>query len=163
MTRLLLSALLMASLAGPALAEDQRYAPEQSYNTIQGTLAFADDGTSLTIAGHATGFTPGLTYVSFGYGTGSVPRGTLACLPPQPNNLTAAQMFLGTWLPVGSKVRTLQTTNSGASYTPVGTIGTTSIRWDNAPGSNGALTPARYVLQTCGRLTRSDGNDNQEN
>lgn len=143
-----------ASAAGDAVGA---FAHEHSFNQIQGTIIFTDDGSTLTVNGHATGMTPGLTYVSFIYGTGSFPRGTLACLPPSPNNLTATQMTLGTWLPVNSPVRTLQAAKTGSSYAPLSSFATSSIRYDSNPGAGTAApTPARFWLQTCGRVVTGD-------
>lgn len=135
-------------------------AHEGSFNTIQGAISFSDNGSTLAVSGHATGMTPGLTYVSFIYGTGSFPRGTLACLPPTPNNLTATQMFLGTWLPVNSAVRTLQASKTGSSYASLSQFATSSIRYDSNPAAgNQPPTPARYWLQTCGRAIPVDPGD----
>ena len=133
---------------------------EQSFDTIHGTIAFNDNGSTLTVDGHATGMTPGLTYVSFIYGPTSFARGTLACIPPTPNKLNATQMFLGYWLPVNSPVRTLQASKTGGSYAPLSSFATASIRYDSNPNAAiGTPTPARFWLQTCGRVLPNDGED----
>jgi len=149
--------LALAQAPSVASKSTEAIVHEGSFDTIRGAISFSDNGSTLAVSGHATGMTPGLTYVSFIYGPGSFPRGTLACLPPTPNNLTATQMFLGTWLPVNSAVRTLQATKTGSSYASLAQFATSSIRYDSTPSAgNAPPTPARYWLQTCGRAIPSN-------
>ncbi|MBC5822220.1 MAG: hypothetical protein GIX01_09605 [Candidatus Eremiobacteraeota bacterium] len=85
--------------ADTALSSGAGYGHERPFSPIRARIHFKDDGTTLTVRGEARGMNPSLSYISFIYGTGSVGRGSTACLPPTPNNLTFNQMVLGYWLP----------------------------------------------------------------
>lgn len=128
-------------------------------------MEFIDDGQTLRVYGRAHGMNRNLTYISFVYGNGSVARGSMACLPPTPNNLTFNAMVLGYWLPVGSSDRTLVATKTGMNnmptdYASLTQFSTTSIRYDTTPTQSLAVNqnPGRYYLQTCSGLHESDVN-----
>lgn len=128
------------------------------FSFIYAQVSLVDSGSTLTIIGRGVGFNPALSYTSFFYGAGSVPNGSLACIPPTPNNLTVPQMITAYWLPVGSTRRTLTVVNSGTSYTPLSTIGTMSVRYDSTPtlplSTN--LNPGRFWLNSCGAIRTRD-------
>ncbi len=125
-----------------------------SFSRIHAIVNFNDDGTTMTVAGVGTGFDSALSYTSFFYGTGSVSRGSLACFPPTPNNLTAVQMITAYWLPVGSTRRTLYVQKTGTSYVSLSQVATFSVRYDSTPTlpllTN--LNPGRYWLNSCGKI-----------
>ena len=124
------------------------------FSTLYGRVKFTDDGTTLTVNGTASGFNPGLSYTSFFYGTGSVPRGALACFPPTPNLLTATQMITAYWLPVTGYTRTLHVAKTGTSYLPLAQASTFSIRYDSTPTLplTTNLNPGRFWLDSCGYI-----------
>ena len=124
------------------------------FSNVFAYAEFTDDGTTLTINGRGGGFNPGLSYTSFFYGVGSVPRGALACFPPTPNNLTATQMITGYWLPVGSSNRTLYIQKTGASYVSLPQVATFSVRYDSTPTLplTTNLNPGRFWLDSCGAI-----------
>jgi hypothetical protein len=124
------------------------------FSTVYAFARFTDDGTTLTINGQGGGFNPGLSYTSFFYGTGSVPRGALACFPPTPNLLTAPQMITAYWLPVTGTHRTLYVQKTGLSYVSLTQVSTMSVRYDSTPTLPLAtnLNPGRYWLDSCGLL-----------
>ena len=124
------------------------------FSTVYAVARFTDDGTTLTIKGEGGGFNPGLSYTSFFYGTGSVPRGALACFPPAPNLLTATQMITAYWLPVTGTHRTLYVQKTGVSYVSLTQVATFSVRYDSTPTLPLAtnLNPGRYWLDSCGLL-----------
>ncbi len=126
----------------------------RQFSTIRADVLLIDDGTNLTVNGQGVGFNASLSYTSFFYGTGSVQYGSLACIPPNPNNLTATQMITAYWLPVGSTRRTLTVVKTGASYVPLSAIGTMSVRYDSTPTLPLAtnLNPGRYWLNSCGSI-----------
>ena len=133
----------------------------RQFSTIRANVLLIDDGTNLTVNGQGAGFDASLSYTSFFYGTGSVQYGSLACIPPNPNNLTATQMITAYWLPVGSTRRTLTVVKTGTSYVPLSAIGTMSVRYDSTPTLPLAtnLNPGRYWLNSCGSIySLSDAN-----
>ena len=139
--------------ARPALASSS-VTSIKPFSTIYAQVQIVDNGSTLVISGRGQGFNPTLSYTSFFYGTGSVKRGSLACIPPTPNNLTVPQMITAYWLPVGSARRTLTVVNSGTSYTPLSAIGTMSVRYDSTPTLplNVNLNPGRFWLNSCGSI-----------
>ncbi len=124
---------------------------------LVGTVILTDDpaAKTLTVSGNASGFQKGQSYVSFGYGAGSLPTGPNACVPPNPNNLSPGQMTLGSWSGNGF-TRTLNNVLSGENYAPIAAYGTISIRLDSNPTSNSTeITPARFILQDCASVSRN--------
>ncbi len=128
---------------------------------IEAHIILVDTGTENVYVGVATGMIPGEFYVSLIYDVLSPVDGPSACAPGidpnsgAPGALTDPdQMFIGFWVPVDAPVgtpRTLemhaltsmgpppvfgpeQTVKTGAQYTPIGDIGTMSIR--QAPDFN---------------------------
>ena len=124
----------------------------RQFSTIRADVLLTDDGTTLNVKGVGVGFNATLAYTSFFYGTGSVQNGSLACIPPTPNNLTATQMITAYWLPVGSTRRTLTVVKTGASYAPLSAIATMSVRYDSTPTLplTTNLNPGRFWLNSCG-------------
>jgi hypothetical protein len=129
-----------------------------SFSTVNANVKFADNGTTLTVTGVGSGFTPGLAFVSLVYATPSYTNGALACLPPTPNPFSPPQMFVAYWLPMfGGSERYLQVQKTGTAYVPLTSIDTISVRYDSTPqvGNPAATTqtPGRYFLQSCGDVT----------
>ncbi len=124
----------------------------RQFSTISASVVLTDTGTSLTVKGQGIGFNSTLAYTSFFYGTGSVAVGSLACIPPNPNNLTALQMITAYWLPVGSVRRTLTVVKTGTSYVPLSQVATMSVRYDSTPTLplTQNLNPGRFWLNSCG-------------
>ncbi len=99
---------------------------------ITAEIEFVDTGSALLVKGEAEGLNPSKAYISLIYDNGSAATGPTACEPSvgpgQPGFLDFPKMFVGAWLPMGSSERTLTATKTGASYTPVGTFRTVSVR-----------------------------------
>ena len=117
---------------------------------ITATINFADDGSTLTVNGTATGLTPSVLYASLIYDRASVPSGPLACepiLPPGHRFDIEPTMFLGFWTNNDDGTGTLVAvnTNGGSDYVPLDDFKTVSVR--NA--SSG------FALAACGLVVRS--------
>jgi hypothetical protein len=112
---------------------------------IHALVVLVDTGRELRVHALAQGLDPNQRYVSLVYDTGSRPSGPGACEPTSAA-LSAAQMFVGDWEPVGRGVRTLQAVKTGDSYAPLSAIGTMSVRVVVGP------PPAGFVLKACGRV-----------
>ena len=104
---------------------------------IEAEFEFVDDGTKLTITGEAEGLTPGVTYVSLIYDTGSTATGPEACEPSGPALIE--KMLIGFWTVDADGDGTLSATNLKNEenpptflpdniYVPLSQIGTVSIR-----------------------------------
>lgn len=123
---------------------------------VRARTSFLDSGSpddQLIIVGTAKGLDPTKAYVSLVYDNGSAPRGPGACLPSAQNDLTGAQMFVGTWQVDANGNGTLLVTKTGPSYVPVSEIGAMSIR----------LADTRE-LQACGEVRpRCKEDEGQEN
>lgn len=120
---------------------------------VHGEIVILDDGDNhLVFSGRATGMAPGVAYVSLLYDVGSEPgppRETLstlgACEPSPADDLTFPQMFIGGWVVDADGNGTLYADKTGAaSYTPLGTFDTISIRFP-APGVEN--------VQACGQVS----------
>ncbi len=94
---------------------------------VRAEIEFVDTGTALEVRGEARGLDPGKTYISLIYDNGSVATGPTACEPTGPA-LTFAQMFVGTWTVTAEGEGRLRATKTGASYTPIGSFRTVSVR-----------------------------------
>jgi hypothetical protein len=138
-TAAMFAAGVLATSATVAVAgddSDQRAAQSEllqiGQSGITGEIEFIDTGSALIVRGEAEGLNPAKHYISLLYDVGSVPTGRGACLPSRgpgsPGFLDEPKMFVAEWLPVGSSERTLRATKRGASYTPIGTFRTVSIR-----------------------------------
>src|SRR5262249_11380795 len=134
--KILRTLLTLAALAAsvPAITNDatgHAKLVQFEQSGIQGEVFFVDNGNTLWVLGVAEGLNPALpagTYISLLYGTGSLPGGPNACEPSASHPITGPQMFVGTWVvdPDGSGV--LSAKKTGASYVPVSSAGTMSIR-----------------------------------
>ena len=143
-TLLLLAALAVSvtvTAAGDATGHARLHPINQS--GIEARIFFVDNGSTLWVLGVAEGLDPtALGYVSLVYGDGSFPGGPNACEPSTTNPISGLQMFVGAWTvdPDGSGVLTAKKT--GASYVPVGSTGTISIRQRGVPAN----------LRACGEV-----------
>ncbi|SRR6266540_3258614 len=112
---------------------------------VHARINFVDTGSVLEVSGTATGLDSSKPYITLVYDNGSVPGGPEACEPTN-NSLTFAQMFVGSWQPVGSSTRTLTATKSGPAYAPLSAFDTTSVRQFNA------ADPEESPLKACGQV-----------
>lgn len=126
---------------------------------IQGRIHFTDNGASLTVDGTATGLTPNVPYFTLIYTNGSTPGGiseakagampaTSQAITPCESNrsgvstVTEAQMVVGFWTNHNDGTGTLHKVQTGASYAPIGTFATVSIR----------DASAQFALVACGEV-----------
>lgn len=101
-----------------------------------GSIFVDDDGSTLTVTGHASGLDPQNDggYLSLFYDVASSATGRTACEPGvhDPNDdrfLTNAQMFIGAWSVDAAGNGTLgPVAKTGAGYVGLEKIGTVSIR-----------------------------------
>jgi hypothetical protein len=110
---------------------------------VQARVALLDTGsavTGLVVSGRAMGLTPGQTYISRLYDTGSTADGANACLPTS-GAVTPTQMEAGTWQVNPDGTGTLFSVKTGASYVSLSMVGAMSVRH---------VVGADAVLQACG-------------
>lgn len=139
------SATALASSEREAEAELATFTIDVPSSTVTAEIEFVDTGSSLNVKGEAKGLVPGERYISLIYGNGSVSTGPRACLPAA--FLSQAKMFLGMWVVNPDGEGTLNVTKTGASYTPIGTFATVSVR---------VLRGSRAVRVACGDVIAED-------
>jgi hypothetical protein len=154
----LAAGVLVASATVAVAREDQNQREAQSelhqfdQSGITGEIEFRDTGTALIVSGEAKGLNPTKHYISLLYDVGSIDTGPGACLPSRgpgsPGFLDESKMFVAEWLPLGSSERSIKATKRGASYTPIGTFRTVSIREVVAVGLP--------QLRACGLVLQDD-------
>lgn len=122
------------------------------HSGIMARVHMLDTGSALHVIGIAKGLDPNKRYISLIYDNGSAPSGPNACEETN-NSLNEQQMFVGEWVPMGNSIRTLSVEKTGASYTPLTTFRTMSVRVDE--GSSIQDPKKRFVLQACGLVHKS--------
>ncbi len=123
---------------------------------IRARITFVDSGSTLHVVGIAKGMEPSTVYETLIYDNGARTGGPRACLPSQDPSipgLEGPQMFVGFWEPLGSGTRVLQAVKrvEDASYSPLGTFATGSVREFFPQGP----PPDNSDLRACGRVRRS--------
>ncbi len=149
---------LAASVTVAAAGDDEQATAHSFLHQVSGSGIFArigyrDTGSALFARGFAFGLDPSKHYITLVYDVASTASGPAKgqCIPSRgsgsPGFLNEAKMFVGEWLPMGSSVRHLRAVKTGASYTPIGSFKTNSIRQligpMNAPIRT--ITASRYI------------------
>ena len=163
-TLIVASSMIVAAAAAGGLGFPKRgRVAADPPTSIRAEFRLVDDGTKLTVVGHARGMTPGVTYGSLIYDVGAVAEGPRACAPsifnPTDPDFILNTMFLGLWKVDKSGRGTLSTinTNGGLDFVPLSKIGAVSVRRlvDGTP-------TGRTVLEACGALEGAAAKDSDD-